>query len=57
MIEHLGSETYAYARYGRGELLTVATQNDRNLKAGDALPAAFDPAKVLFFDTAGQRLR
>jgi lactose/L-arabinose transport system ATP-binding protein len=57
MIEHLGSETYAYARFGSGELLTIATQNDRNLKAGDALSAAFDPAKVLFFDGAGQRLR
>ena len=57
MIEHLGSETYAYARFGNGELLTIATQNDRQLEAGNALSAAFDPAKALFFDTAGQRLR
>jgi lactose/L-arabinose transport system ATP-binding protein len=57
MIEHLGSETYAYARYGQGELLTIATQNDRNLKAGDDLSAAFEPGKALFFDTTGQRLR
>ena len=35
MIEHLGGETYAYARYGDGEVLTVATQNDRSMKAGD----------------------
>ena len=57
MIEHLGSETYAYARYGHGELLTIATQNDRDLKAGETLSAAFDPAKALFFDPNGQRIR
>ena len=57
MIEHLGAETYAYARYGNGELLTVATQNDRSMKAGDKLSAAFDPSRALLFDTAGQRLR
>ena len=57
MIEHLGAETYAYARYGNGELLTIATQNDRSMQAGDTLSAAFDPARVLLFDTAGQRLR
>jgi lactose/L-arabinose transport system ATP-binding protein len=57
MIEHLGAETYAYARFGQGELLTVATQNDRNLKSGDLLSAQFDPASALLFDTAGRRLR
>jgi len=57
MIEHLGSETYAYARSGEGDLLTIATQNDRALKAGEALVAQFDPAKALLFDPAGQRIR
>jgi len=57
MIEHLGSETYAYARYGQGELLTIATQNDRDLKPGETLSAAFDPARALFFDPNGQRIR
>jgi lactose/L-arabinose transport system ATP-binding protein len=57
MIEHLGAETYAYARRGAGELLTVATQGDRSLKAGDALSAEFDPARALLFDAGGQRLR
>jgi lactose/L-arabinose transport system ATP-binding protein len=57
MIEHLGSETYAYARFGQGELLTVATQNDRSIKSGDALTASFDPARALLFDQSGQRLR
>jgi lactose/L-arabinose transport system ATP-binding protein len=57
MIEHLGAETYAYARFGKSDLLTVATQNDRDLKSGDLLAAHFDPAAALLFDAAGQRLR
>jgi lactose/L-arabinose transport system ATP-binding protein len=57
LIEHLGGETYAYARFGQGDLLTVATQNDRSLRSGDALAAQFDPAAALLFDSAGQRIR
>jgi lactose/L-arabinose transport system ATP-binding protein len=57
MIEHLGAETYAYARYGQGDLLTIATNADRSLKTGDLLPARFDPARALLFDTAGRRIR
>ncbi|MBI4922987.1 MAG: sn-glycerol-3-phosphate ABC transporter ATP-binding protein UgpC [Devosia nanyangense] len=57
LIEHLGSETYAYARFGKGEVLTIATQNDRDLKAGARLAAHFDPASALLFDAAGQRIR
>ena len=57
LIEHLGGETYAYARYGSGEVLTIATQNDRSLKSGDKLRARFNPASALLFDTAGQRIR
>ena len=57
MIEHLGAEAYAYARFGQGELLTVATQNDRAMKAGDVIEAHFDPARALLFDAAGARIR
>jgi lactose/L-arabinose transport system ATP-binding protein len=57
MVEHLGSESYAYARYGEGDLLTIATQNDRDLRAGSRLSARFDPARALLFDPAGQRIR
>ena len=57
LIEHLGSETYAYARYGEGEVLTVATQNDREVKAGDKLVARFEPSAALLFDAAGNRIR
>jgi len=57
IIEHLGGETYAYARRGRGDVLTIATANNRALAAGDAYRAAFDPAALLVFDADGRRLR
>src|SRR5665213_3700620 len=40
MIEHLGAETYAYARAGEGALLTIATHADRSLEAGSPLAAS-----------------
>jgi lactose/L-arabinose transport system ATP-binding protein len=57
IIEHLGGETYAYARGGGGELITIATGNDRALKSGDAYNARFDPQNLLVFDDRGLRLR
>jgi lactose/L-arabinose transport system ATP-binding protein len=57
MLEHLGGETFAFARYGDGELVTVQTRNGRALKSGQAITARFDPGKALVFDEKGQRLR
>ena len=57
IIEHLGAETYAYARRGIGDVLTIATDNDRNLKSGDAYKAHFDPASALIFGADGLRIR
>jgi lactose/L-arabinose transport system ATP-binding protein len=57
IIEHLGGETYAYARRDSGDVLTIATNNDRDLKSGDSLHARFDPAAALLFDAQGKRLR
>ncbi len=57
LIEHLGGETLAYARCGRSELVTICLRNGRELKAGQALEARFDPAMAKLFDAAGQRLR
>ena len=57
MVEHLGVETYVYARYGKGEVVTVATHDGRDLKAGNKLEARFDPASALLFDADGQRIR
>ena len=57
MIEHLGAETYAYARAGEGALLTIATHADRSLEAGSRLAASFDPRAALVFNAQGERVR
>ena len=57
LVEHLGGETYAYARHGNGDLLTLATNNDRNVGSGDAYEARFDPASMLTFGADGLRIR
>ena len=57
LIEHLGGETFLYARRDGGELVTVASRDGRALKAGQLLQARFDPGSALLFDQAGLRLR
>jgi len=57
MVEHLGVETYVYARCRKGEVITVATHDGRDLKAGNKLEARFDPASALLFDAEGNRIR
>ncbi|HXV31377.1 MAG TPA: sn-glycerol-3-phosphate ABC transporter ATP-binding protein UgpC [Sinorhizobium sp.] len=57
MLEHLGGETFAYARHGRGDLIVIETKNGRGLKSGDRIAARFDPACALVFDADGKRLR
>ncbi len=57
MVEHLGSETLAYARYGKGEVMTISVPEGRDVKAGEAYAACFDPSSALLFDSAGMRLR
>ena len=57
LIEHLGGETYAYARNGDGALVTIAARDGRALKAGQPIEARFDPAAVLVFDARGERVR
>ena len=57
IIEHLGGETYAYARGEGTDLLTIATDNDRELKTGARYQARFDPASLLVFDAEGKRIR
>jgi lactose/L-arabinose transport system ATP-binding protein len=57
LVEHLGGETFVYARAGSSNLLTIASDDGRDLKSGDALETRFDPASVLLFDQAGMRLR
>lgn len=57
IVEHLGNETYAYGRLGSGELLTIATDNDRQVKPGDNFVARFNPSSLLLFSEDGQRIR
>jgi lactose/L-arabinose transport system ATP-binding protein len=57
IIEHLGGETYAYARGAGTNLLTIATDNNRTLKTGDRYEAKFNPASLLVFGKDGKRLR
>jgi lactose/L-arabinose transport system ATP-binding protein len=57
LVEHLGGETFFYARAGSSDLLTIGSDDGRDVKSGDMLDARFDPASVLLFDKAGARLR
>ncbi len=57
LVEHLGGETYAYARFGNGDLITAATDNNRSLDAGSTYEARFSPDAMLVFGEDGQRIR
>jgi lactose/L-arabinose transport system ATP-binding protein len=57
MLEHLGGETFAYARHGSGDLIIIETKHGRDLKTGDTIQAKFDPARALLFNAAGARIR
>ena len=57
IVEHPGGESFACARQGNGKMLTIAADNGRGLKPGDQVTARFDPARMLCFDTKGQRIR
>jgi len=57
LVEHLGGETFAYARHGNSELVTIGLRDGRSLRSGDAIAARFDPATALLFDATGQRIR
>jgi lactose/L-arabinose transport system ATP-binding protein len=59
IIEHLGGETFAYARPTTGDVITirVAPERSRELKSGQTIDAKFDPKSVLLFDAKGERVR
>ncbi|WP_196260837.1 ABC transporter ATP-binding protein [Pelagibacterium limicola] len=56
IVEHLGGETFVYAGNGGREILTVGMHDGRAFKPGDKFEAAFDPAKLMFFDSQGLRV-
>ena len=57
IVEHLGDETFAYARQVGGQVVTIAVAEGRDLKTGQTIKATFDPAKVLLFGKDGKRIR
>ncbi|MBC7736845.1 MAG: sn-glycerol-3-phosphate ABC transporter ATP-binding protein UgpC [Candidatus Saccharibacteria bacterium] len=57
IVEHLGDESYAYARQDGGQVVTICVNDGRGLQMGQVVEATFDPAKVLLFDRGGQRYR
>ena len=57
IVEHLGDETFAYARQAGGQVVTIAVAEGRDLATGHTIKSTFDPAKALLFDKSGKRLR
>ena len=57
IVEHLGDETYAYARQAGGQVVTIAVAEGRDLVPGHTIKATFDPARVLLFTKSGKRIR
>nr|WP_315464961.1 sn-glycerol-3-phosphate ABC transporter ATP-binding protein UgpC [uncultured Rhodoferax sp.] len=56
MLEHLGGETFTYARSSGGVMVVIESKNGRALRSGQALEARFDAGKALLFDKNGQRI-
>lgn len=56
IVENLGNETYAYARQGNAEMLTIAMQGDRSVRPNSKISARFDPQKMFLFDNKGERI-
>ena len=56
LLEHLGSETYAYGRSSAGTMVVIENKNGRGLRAGQTLDARFDATKALLFDKTGARI-
>ena len=56
MLEHLGGETFAYARSASGAMVVIATKHGRELSPGQLYEARFRTALSLIFDKAGQRI-
>lgn len=56
MLEHLGGETFIYARSSGGATVVIENKNGRSLDAGQPLQARFDTRKALLFDKDGARV-
>ena len=56
MLEHLGGETYAYARSTVGTMVVIGTKHGRSLEAGQHMDARFRSSLALLFDEADKRI-
>lgn len=56
MLEHLGGETFMYARSSGDVMVVIETKDGRNLRSGQTLDARFDAGKALLFHKDGQRI-
>ncbi|WP_321448930.1 sn-glycerol-3-phosphate ABC transporter ATP-binding protein UgpC [uncultured Cohaesibacter sp.] len=57
IVEHLGGESYIYARTQTGQRIVMKLADARQFKTGEAIVAAFDEEKAFLFNAAGMRLR
>ncbi|WP_299131296.1 sn-glycerol-3-phosphate ABC transporter ATP-binding protein UgpC [uncultured Amaricoccus sp.] len=57
IVEHLGGESYIYARNRTGQRVVIKATGVRELRSGQPVAPAFDPAAALLFDADGLRLR
>ncbi|NBW52015.1 MAG: ABC transporter ATP-binding protein, partial [Betaproteobacteria bacterium] len=56
MLEHLGGETFTYARSSGGVMVVIESKNGRELRSGQDMEARFDATKALLFDKSGARI-
>lgn len=56
MLEHLGGETFAYARAASGTMVVIATKHGRELQSGQQYDARFHTHLALLFDKGGSRV-
>ena len=56
MLEHLGGETFAYARSDSGAMVVIETKQGRKLEAGQVYDARFDSGLSLVFAKDGKRI-
>ncbi len=56
MLEHLGGDTFAYARSEGGAMVVIETKQGRKLESGQVYEARFDSALSLVFAKDGKRI-
>jgi len=56
VVEHLGGQSFAYARLGDGTPLTVQLPGDSAIRAGDAMEVCLSIANCHLFDSRGERV-